>query len=168
MVRAYVYGGLVLIIAIGAWLFWSQTHPDPAMARARTEQAERLQVDPPPQPTDEAADDSANATRLQSLRAMQQQLAGAVDAYCAKHAAMPPDIAALELGTPPSNPGVDRIELRAGGLEYHVPASEIIQPGVIRFEPVLDAACPREWRCTSKDYDRIARWLPECRYAGAD
>lgn len=167
MIRAVVYGGLALVVAIGAWLFWSETHPDPVLARARTEQAERFAADPPPTPSDEATIDAANIEHMEAVREMSRQLIGVVAAYCAQKGRMPTNMASLGIREPPQIYRMDGIDLRHGGLEFRLAATELIPAGTLRFAPVLDGTCPAaEWHCTTTDYPQISRWLPECTYLG--
>ena len=167
MTRVLVYGGLLLAIAAGAWWFWSATHPDSVLARARTEQAERLQVDPPPRADDPAEDDPRVAERLRSLAALQTQLAGVVQSYCAQHRAMPARVDELALPQVPGMFGIERVDIDGAAIVYALSATEIYAAGRVRYVPSPDSGCASEWRCESADYPRIARWLPGCAYTGA-
>ncbi|MEP7044592.1 MAG: hypothetical protein ABI843_16115 [Dokdonella sp.] len=167
MIRVAVYGSLVLLIAIGAWLFWSTTHPDLQLARARTEQAERMQVDPPPQQLTQADEDHANAQQFAAVRSLQNQLSGIVAAYCKEHGVMPAQLSDLAVPQVLGTFGIDRADLRNGVIGHHLLASELHAEGTILYTPVFEGACANTWRCGSADYPRIAKWLPDCTYTGS-
>ncbi|HEY0232094.1 MAG TPA: hypothetical protein VGC55_12650 [Dokdonella sp.] len=166
MTRVALYGSLALLIAIGAWLFWSGTHADTRLARARTEQAERMQADPPPRLGTQEDEDRDNALQLGAIPGLQSQLSGIVATYCKDHGAMPVQFSDLGAARAPATIGIDRTDLQGGVIAYHVAASELHAQGTIRYTPVLDGACAGAWQCSSDDYPRIANWLADCRYSG--
>lgn len=168
MNRVAIYGILMVLVGGAAALMWSDMHPDPLLSRARTEQAERMQVDPPPVEQTEADDDRATAVTLESLRALQGQMAGIVDAYCREHGAMPARISDLAVPQVQGNFAIGAVDLHDGSIDYQVLGTEQHAPGVIRWVATMDGHCAREWQCTSGDFPRVARWLAECRFTGAE
>ena len=168
MKRVYVYPALAAFLVLAIWWLWDAMHPDPVFARARTEQAERLQVDPPPIPDVAPDQDQRIAERLQSLTQLQQRLADEANDYCATHAAMPVRLADIAVPQMQGTYWIDGLELSDGAFEFHLSATDLLGAGEIRYTAVIDGECAREWRCTTADYPRIGQWLRGCTYTPSD